>query len=310
MIDAKLVVVGGDAKRTEVRLKQLPTVIGRGREANLTLPHPLVSRQHCELFERGGNLFVRDLNSTNGTFVDNQKISGEQLLEPNQLLTLGNVTFRAVYEPKLSDTPNDGALDTLDAGAESSSPRSLESASSAESTESEIEFVPENDTDESTFQPPQPRGNEEFVRSTNPKPQPRPEVKTEPVPAGESPHGELSQNQTDDDRNGSDTDTGLSSVLASDESAACGTSQIESEIHIVIEDDEAPVGPERSISVSALDELPPADPAASRIEPLELDGASPDPEPVESIELQLEEESPPDPASASELGSFFKKLPR
>lgn len=97
MLKAKLLVVGGDAKFGEVKLN-LPTTIGRGREAILTLPHPLVSRLHCEIFERDGKLVVRDLESLNGTFVNNQKIVGEEVIEPEQLLTLGNVTFRAVYE--------------------------------------------------------------------------------------------------------------------------------------------------------------------------------------------------------------------
>jgi len=97
MLNAKLLVVGGDAKISEFELR-LPTVIGRGREASLTLPHPLVSRQHTEIFEQDGRLMVRDLGSLNGTFVNNQRIESPQVLEPNQLLTLGNVTFRAVYD--------------------------------------------------------------------------------------------------------------------------------------------------------------------------------------------------------------------
>jgi pSer/pThr/pTyr-binding forkhead associated (FHA) protein len=93
---AKLIVVGGDAKAAEVKLK-LPTVIGRGREANLTLPHPLVSRKHCEIFEDNGKLCVRDLGSLNGTYVNNERITDATSLPSGDLLTVGAVTFRAVY---------------------------------------------------------------------------------------------------------------------------------------------------------------------------------------------------------------------
>ncbi len=97
MLNAKLVVVGGDAKEKEVSLN-LPTVIGRGKDVTLTLPHALVSRQHTEIFEKDGWLFVKDLGSLNGTYVNNRRIKEPQKLLPNHLLTLGNVTFRAVYE--------------------------------------------------------------------------------------------------------------------------------------------------------------------------------------------------------------------
>ena len=97
MLDAKLIVVGGVADQKEVNLKSLPLTIGRGREATLTLSHSLVSRSHCKIFADKGLLQVEDLNSLNGTYVNNKKIDGIQTLEPGQLLTLGNVTFRAVY---------------------------------------------------------------------------------------------------------------------------------------------------------------------------------------------------------------------
>lgn len=95
-MDAKLVVVGGVSKPKEITLK-LPAIIGRGREAGLTLRHALVSRNHCELFESDGYLVVRDMGSLNGTFVDNQQIT-EAVLPPGHLLTVGTVTFRAAYE--------------------------------------------------------------------------------------------------------------------------------------------------------------------------------------------------------------------
>ena len=106
-MDAKLVVVGGDAKATEVKLK-LPTIIGRGRDATLTLPHPLVSRKHCEIFESNGYLVVRDMGSLNGTFVNDERIT-EAILPPGGLLRLGTVTFRAAYDPPMGEHPETGA---------------------------------------------------------------------------------------------------------------------------------------------------------------------------------------------------------
>jgi hypothetical protein len=101
-LNAKLVVVGGDVKTEEIKLR-LPSTIGRGRGTSIMLAHPLVSRQHCELFEANGQLMVRDLGSLNGTFVNNQRIT-EAPLQPGELLTIGTVTFRAVY-----DSPKAGA---------------------------------------------------------------------------------------------------------------------------------------------------------------------------------------------------------
>ncbi len=98
-MDAKLVVVGGDAKATEVKLR-LPMIIGRGRGAGITIPHPLVSRQHCEIVENEGGLFVRDMGAKNGRFVGDRAVRQEDgwvALPPGTLLTIGTVTFRAVY---------------------------------------------------------------------------------------------------------------------------------------------------------------------------------------------------------------------
>jgi predicted component of type VI protein secretion system len=120
MLNAKLVVVGGEVKATEIKLR-LPCVIGRGKGSTVTLPHPLVSRQHCELFESNGRLWVRDLGSLNGTYVNNEKVT-ESELPPNELLTVGAVTFRAVYEPAQSteDTATAGGAATHYASADPS----------------------------------------------------------------------------------------------------------------------------------------------------------------------------------------------
>ena len=102
---AKLIVVGGDAKPTEIDLT-LPSVIGRGRSATLTLPHPLVSREHCEIYLSEGRLHVRDLGSLNGTYIGNERVE-DAALPAGGLLTVGTVTFRAVYEDPAAEADVD-----------------------------------------------------------------------------------------------------------------------------------------------------------------------------------------------------------
>ena len=97
MLKVKLVVVGGATEGDQFQL-QLPAILGRARHVSIPLPHPLISRQHCELVERDDRLFVRDLGSTNGTFVGSARVEEESLVDHGDLLTIGTVTFRAFYD--------------------------------------------------------------------------------------------------------------------------------------------------------------------------------------------------------------------
>lgn len=107
MVEVKLVVVGGGTEGDEFSAT-LPTVLGRSREASLPLPHPLVSRLHCEIFSRDERVFVRDLGSTNGTFVGSERVEGEMLVEHGSLLTIGTVTFRVLHgDMPLSGSPTE-----------------------------------------------------------------------------------------------------------------------------------------------------------------------------------------------------------
>lgn len=114
-MDAKLVVVGGEVKAGEVKIKKLPAVVGRSDDADIRLRHPLVSRKHCEIFEADGLLKVRDLGSLNGTFIASAKIK-EAVLKPDELITIGPVVFRAVYEgPATIDDDDEFNFDLDDA---------------------------------------------------------------------------------------------------------------------------------------------------------------------------------------------------
>lgn len=112
-MEAKLVVAHGHATKSEVKLKKLPTVVGRGRDSDLTVAHPTVSRRHCQISELDGALVVKDLGSLNGILVDNVPVK-EAVLKPGSLLTVGPLTFRAVYEhPGEFPTLGDAGPETI-----------------------------------------------------------------------------------------------------------------------------------------------------------------------------------------------------
>jgi hypothetical protein len=96
-MDAKLIVVGGQATKSEVPLVNFPVLIGRNRTAALPIAHPLVSRNHCEIFHIRGALVVRDLESANGTRINDELIE-EEVLKPGDRLTVGPLTFVAIYK--------------------------------------------------------------------------------------------------------------------------------------------------------------------------------------------------------------------
>ena len=50
------------------KVVHLPCTIGRSRLCNISIVHPLISRQHCEIYEDHGMVMVRDLGSMNGTY--------------------------------------------------------------------------------------------------------------------------------------------------------------------------------------------------------------------------------------------------
>jgi sigma-B regulation protein RsbU (phosphoserine phosphatase) len=64
-------------------------VIGRGRESDVFLPDYRLSRRHAEIEQRGDAYFLVDLGSTNGTFLNGQRVIGERRLRDGDLISLG-----------------------------------------------------------------------------------------------------------------------------------------------------------------------------------------------------------------------------
>ncbi len=67
--------------------------IGRGEENDVVIPHASVSRQHARLMRRDGGFELMDLNSTNGSYVDDRQIHGSAFLSAGSRLRLGDIRF-------------------------------------------------------------------------------------------------------------------------------------------------------------------------------------------------------------------------
>jgi pSer/pThr/pTyr-binding forkhead associated (FHA) protein len=75
-------------------LKVEKTTIGRVEDNTFQIAEGSISSHHCEILLRGGEVVVRDLNSTNGTFVNGQQVTGEAVLKPGQIVRFGQVELR------------------------------------------------------------------------------------------------------------------------------------------------------------------------------------------------------------------------
>lgn len=67
--------------------------IGRTKPANIVVAEPSVSREHCIVELAADKLRVLDLNSTNGTYIDNKRIGRAEILPVGSILRVGNVSF-------------------------------------------------------------------------------------------------------------------------------------------------------------------------------------------------------------------------
>jgi len=90
---AKLVVLTEGLTGRSHELSADRTTIGRAEDNTFQVPDPSVSSHHCEVLFSGGELRVKDLNSTNGTYINDEQLT-EAVLKPGQVLRLGRVEIR------------------------------------------------------------------------------------------------------------------------------------------------------------------------------------------------------------------------
>jgi pSer/pThr/pTyr-binding forkhead associated (FHA) protein len=90
---ARIVLLSEGFNGRTYELKVDRTTVGRVSDNAFEIPEASVSSHHAEIILRGNDVLIRDLGSTNGTFINGEKIT-EAVLKPGQTLRFGTVEMR------------------------------------------------------------------------------------------------------------------------------------------------------------------------------------------------------------------------
>jgi pSer/pThr/pTyr-binding forkhead associated (FHA) protein len=76
------------------------TTVGRSDANTLVIRDDSVSSRHCEILTYGPEIIVRDLGSSNGTFVNGARLCNQQsVLKSGQIVRIGSIEARLEIEP-------------------------------------------------------------------------------------------------------------------------------------------------------------------------------------------------------------------
>jgi Inner membrane component of T3SS, cytoplasmic domain len=98
----RLLITNGVQQGRAFRLRTGVNRIGRSVDNHFQVPDPSVSSSHCELTLSAADVLVRDLSSTNGTYIDGEPVT-EARICLHQLLQLGNVEMKLEEPPLLPE---------------------------------------------------------------------------------------------------------------------------------------------------------------------------------------------------------------
>lgn len=95
----------GTAEGKVIPIRGVVFLIGRDAQCQLRPVSPQISNRHCSLQLRDGKAYICDLESTNGTFVNGERIKGEVELQNDDRLKLGPLTFLVCLSRASPDSP-------------------------------------------------------------------------------------------------------------------------------------------------------------------------------------------------------------
>ena len=95
-VEVTIEVVNGSPDGLEIPLREGKSTIGRRPDCRVRPASALVSGYHCRIYRNTDRLAIRDLSSTNGTFVNGRPISNRAMtaIRDSDRIRLGNLLFR------------------------------------------------------------------------------------------------------------------------------------------------------------------------------------------------------------------------
>jgi len=110
-MDISLILFKKDGTKRNFPIRNKATTLGRGVECDLCIPLQVVSRKHCQLSLEPNALKIRDLKSSNGTYVNGKKIDNEIAAMPGDRIQVGPLIFTLQVDGQPADiTAPDDAL--------------------------------------------------------------------------------------------------------------------------------------------------------------------------------------------------------
>lgn len=93
-------ILTGKLKGKKLMLPEQEITLGSDRSCQLKQYGEGIAPKHCTLRPTALGMVITDLGSESGTYIDNERITGEALLEPGGLLKVGSMTFRLVGQDR------------------------------------------------------------------------------------------------------------------------------------------------------------------------------------------------------------------
>lgn len=91
-MDVNLVLFKKDGSQKAFSLPSDTTIIGRRHDCDLCIPLTVVSKRHCQLNQNKEAVIIRDLDSRNGTFLNEKRIN-ETTVQAGDYIRIGPLTF-------------------------------------------------------------------------------------------------------------------------------------------------------------------------------------------------------------------------